>query len=63
MVLAIMLDYNNKTSFLLVLDAKTVTEIGRAWLPHHNPAALHGYFYPSSCAGFPPLGIVISIRV
>jgi carotenoid cleavage dioxygenase-like enzyme len=45
-VLAIMLDYKN-TSFLLVLDARTMAEIGRAYLPHHNPAALHGQFFPS----------------
>jgi carotenoid cleavage dioxygenase-like enzyme len=46
-VLAIMLDYKKNTSFLLVLDARTMAEIGRAYLPHHNPAALHGQFFPS----------------
>eukprot|EP01134_Creolimax_fragrantissima_P006935 CFRG6935T1 len=54
-VVSVILDFNAKHSFLLVLDGNTFTELvldgntftelGRANLPHHNPAGLHGYHY------------------
>ena len=37
MLLSIVLDSNEKKSFLLILNAKTLEEVGRALLPHHIP--------------------------
>lgn len=34
----------DKSSFLLVLDAKTFTELGRAEVPVNIPAGTHGVF-------------------
>lgn len=44
-VLAVVLDAKTHTSFLLVLDAATFTEIGRAIAPHPIPFGLHGDFF------------------
>ena len=44
-ILCVVLDNNAKKSFLLVLDAKTFQEIGRADAPHHIPEGLHGQFF------------------
>ena len=33
------------SSFLLVLDARTLTEVGRAQVPHHIPFGFHGQFF------------------
>ena len=45
-LLSVVLDSNNSNSFLLLLDAGTFTEIGRATVPHHIPLGFHGNFYP-----------------
>lgn len=47
-ILSVVLDEKSKSSFLLVLDAVTFEEMGRALVPHHIPEGLHGQFYESS---------------
>jgi carotenoid cleavage dioxygenase-like enzyme len=44
-VLSVVLDAAAGTSFLLVLDAATFTEVGRARAPHHIPFGFHGQFF------------------
>lgn len=44
-ILSVVLDAKNRKSFLLVLDAKTFNEIGKAILPHHIPFGFHGNYY------------------
>jgi beta,beta-carotene 9',10'-dioxygenase len=41
-VLSVVLDLVNNTSFLLILDAHTMQELGRAEAPHAIPVGLHG---------------------
>lgn len=43
-VLSVVLDGNNSHSFLLVLDAQTFEELGRANVIHHIPFGFHGMF-------------------
>lgn len=43
-LLSIVLDGRRATSFLLVLDARDLTELARAELPHHIPFSFHGRF-------------------
>jgi len=45
-LLSIVLDAAAKRSFMLVLDAETLTEVARAWLPHALPFGLHTIFVP-----------------
>lgn len=45
-VLSVVLNGNKGNSFLLVLDAHTFQEIGRAEVPHHIPFGFHGLFFP-----------------
>ena len=44
-LLSIVLDTKAKTSFLLILDAPTMEELGRVPLPHHIPFTVHGDFF------------------
>jgi beta,beta-carotene 9',10'-dioxygenase len=44
-VLSVVLDTATATSFLLVLDAQSFTEIARARAPHHIPFGFHGQFF------------------
>ena len=44
-LLIAVLDTCNENSFLLILDAKTMKELGRALVPHHIPFGFHGNFY------------------
>lgn len=44
-LLSIVLDGATKKSFLLILDAKTMKEIGRVNLEHHIPFTVHGNFF------------------
>ncbi len=44
-ILSVVLDVKQRNSFLLVLDAKTYTQLGRATTPHHIPFGVHGNFY------------------
>lgn len=44
-VLAVILDYLQNNSFLLILDGKSFKEIGRAQTPHLIPTGLHGQFF------------------
>lgn len=44
-ILSVILDARTKSSFLLILDARTYKEIGRALLPHHVPFQVHGEFF------------------
>jgi len=38
------LDASRRTSYLLVLDARDLTEIARASVPHHIPFGFHGLY-------------------
>jgi carotenoid cleavage dioxygenase-like enzyme len=41
-LLSVVLDASARTSYLLVLDARDLTEIARARVPHHIPFGFHG---------------------
>ncbi len=43
-LLSVVLDARSETSFLLVLDAETLAERGRAAVPHHIPFGFHGQY-------------------
>jgi beta,beta-carotene 9',10'-dioxygenase len=43
-LLSVVLDATNATSFLLVLDANSMSELARAQVPHHIPLGFHGQF-------------------
>jgi carotenoid cleavage dioxygenase-like enzyme len=44
-ILSVVLNTQENNSFLVILDAKTFQEIGRAVVPHHIPFGFHGNFY------------------
>ncbi len=44
-ILAVILDYTQANSFLLLLDAKTFKELGRAKAPHLIPEGFHGQYF------------------
>lgn len=44
-ILSVILNAATSTSFLLVLDAASFTEIARAEVPHHIPFGFHGQFF------------------
>ncbi len=44
-LLSVVLDTRTGTSFLLILDARTMQECARAHLTHHIPLDSHGHFY------------------
>lgn len=46
-VLSVVLNAEKGNSFLLVLDAHTFKEIGRAEVPHHIPFGFHGEWFSS----------------
>jgi carotenoid cleavage dioxygenase-like enzyme len=46
-LLSVVLDAYRATSFLLVLDARSLTEISRAECPHHIPFSFHGNYFPT----------------
>ena len=43
-LLSVVLDGGEGSSFLLVLDAATLSELARATVPHHIPFGFHGQF-------------------
>ncbi|MGH2865209.1 MAG: carotenoid oxygenase family protein [Solirubrobacteraceae bacterium] len=43
-LLSVVLDARSETSFLLVLDARDLSELARAQVPHHIPFGFHGQF-------------------
>jgi beta,beta-carotene 9',10'-dioxygenase len=45
-VLSVVLDAQNKRSFLLVLDARDLQERARAAVSHHIPYGFHGNYFP-----------------
>jgi carotenoid cleavage dioxygenase-like enzyme len=45
LILSVVLDSNIENSFLLILDASSFTEIGRAIVPHALPFGFHGQFF------------------
>lgn len=45
-LMSVVLDSAASQSFLLLLDARTMTEVGRANVPHHIPFSLGGNFFP-----------------
>lgn len=44
-ILSVVLDAARGTSFLLVLDAADMAEVGRAEVPHHIPFGFHGNWF------------------
>lgn len=44
-ILSVVLDGKAGVSFLLVLHAKSMNEVGRAYLPHHLPFDFHGAYF------------------
>lgn len=44
-LMSVVLDSRASRSFLLVVDARTMTELGRAEVPHHIPFTLGGEFF------------------
>ena len=44
-LLVVVLDSQNANSFLLILDAHTMTELGRVIVPQHIPFGFHGSFF------------------
>lgn len=44
-VLSLILDAQNKKSFLLILDAKDLKELARAYVPHAIPFTVHSKFF------------------
>jgi carotenoid cleavage dioxygenase-like enzyme len=49
-VLSVVLDAVAKHSYLLILDAKTLTEQVRATVPHVIPFGLHGQYFEDTKA-------------
>jgi len=47
-LLSVVLDGESGRSFLLVLDAATLEEVGRATVSHHVPFGFHGGFFPGA---------------
>jgi beta,beta-carotene 9',10'-dioxygenase len=45
-LLSVVLDAGQARSFLLVLDAASLSEVARATVPHHIPFGFHGNHYP-----------------
>lgn len=48
LLLSVVLRGAAATSYLLLLDAKTMEEVGRAEVPHAIPLGFHGNFFPAS---------------
>jgi beta,beta-carotene 9',10'-dioxygenase len=44
-LLSVVLDCRSSTSYLLVLDARGLDELGRAQVPHHIPFGFHGQYF------------------
>jgi carotenoid cleavage dioxygenase-like enzyme len=44
-LLSVVLDGRDGRSYLLVLDAKSLGELGRARVPHHIPFGFHGQYF------------------
>jgi carotenoid cleavage dioxygenase-like enzyme len=44
-LLSVVLDSRDARSYLLVLDAKSLGELGRARVPHHIPLGFHGQYF------------------
>lgn len=44
-LLSVVLDGRSATSFLLVLDARSLGEVARATVPHHIPFGFHGQYF------------------
>ncbi|MFB6375192.1 MAG: carotenoid oxygenase family protein, partial [Bradymonadaceae bacterium] len=44
-LLSVVLDGEAGRSFLVVLDAATLEEVGRATVPHHIPLGFHGDYF------------------
>jgi beta,beta-carotene 9',10'-dioxygenase len=44
-LLSVVLDGGSANSYLLVLDAATMEEVGRARVPHHIPFGFHGQYF------------------
>ncbi|HEY2333851.1 MAG TPA: carotenoid oxygenase family protein [Solirubrobacterales bacterium] len=47
-VLSVVLDAAAERSFLLVLDAASMEQLGRCYAPHVVPHGIHGAFYPQA---------------
>jgi carotenoid cleavage dioxygenase-like enzyme len=47
-ILSVVLDAGRERSYLLALDARSMTELARAYAPHVIPFGFHGEFYPEA---------------
>lgn len=47
-LLSVVFDYHSSSSYMLFLDARTLSEIARAAIPQHVPMSLHGHFAAAS---------------
>jgi beta,beta-carotene 9',10'-dioxygenase len=47
-VLSVVFDSRTSSSYLVVLDARTFEELGRAEVPHHIPFGFHGNYFPTA---------------
>ena len=50
-LLTIGMDGNREQSYLLLLDARTLTPINQAFLPHNIPWSAHGLHFPEATWG------------
>jgi len=48
LLLTIVFDGEKEQSYLLLLDASTMNEVNRAYLPHNIPWSAHGMFFPEA---------------
>lgn len=55
-LLSVVMDQIHESSFLLILDAKTLTEIARSEGIHRIPYGLHGAYYEGISSSTHPLG-------
>ncbi len=47
-LLSVVLDAPRERSYLVILDARSMTELARAYAPHVVPFGFHGQFYPEA---------------
>jgi beta,beta-carotene 9',10'-dioxygenase len=52
-ILSVVLDARKAASFLLILDASTFGELGRADAPHHIPFLFHGDYLAEASQSAP----------
>lgn len=61
-LLSVVLDTSTEQSFLLVVDAQTMSELARADVPHHIPFSLGGNFFGNEELPEPPQAVAAQAR-